>query len=259
MQAASQCALSRCPCTLPPSCIICWPLVSVQTVPARALPSVYIRYCLPDVVPSAMLGATLLPLLPLPPPQSPSLQQPLTGRLILLIPLPYSMPAAVITSSGTAVANLLPAVVEASQSNIPLLLITADRPSEMRDSGANQTIDQVKIFGGYTRWAVDVPPPDPAVPVRALLTTTDAAVRFATGTPAGPVHINCQFREPLAPNVVEWPKSLLKVAALANCCSCSSLIACAVGLCHLLCCLQLAQVFAPTGKAAFHTHRFALL
>lgn len=117
-------------------------------------------------------------------------------------------------------ANLLPAVVEASQSNIPLLLLTADRPSEMRDSGANQTIDQVKIFGGYTRWAVDVPPPDPAVPVRALLTTTDAAVRFATGTPAGPVHINCQFREPLAPNVAEWPKSLLKVAALVWCCFC---------------------------------------
>lgn len=110
--------------------------------------------------------------------------------------------------------NLLPAVVEASQSNIPLLLLTADRPSEMRDSGANQTIDQVKIFGGYTRWAVDVPPPDPTVPVRALLTTTDAAVRFATGTPSGPVHINCQFREPLAPNVAEWPKSLLKVAAI---------------------------------------------
>ena len=154
-----------------------------------------------------MLGA---PPLPLP------LQLSLTARLSLLVALPCSMPAAVITSSGTAVANLLPAVVEASQSNIPLLLITADRPSEMRDSGANQTIDQVKIFGGYTRWAVDVPPPDPAVPVRALLTTTDAAVRFATGTPAGPVHINCQFREPLAPNVVEWPKSLLKVAALPS-------------------------------------------
>lgn len=139
-----------------------------------------------------------------------------TGKQADPCSLSCSLPAAVITSSGTAVANLLPAVVEASQSNIPLLLITADRPSEMRDSGANQTIDQVKIFGGYTRWAVDVPPPDPAVPVRALLTTTDAAVRFATGTPAGPVHLNCQFREPLAPNVTEWPKSLLKVAVLPS-------------------------------------------
>ena len=124
------------------------------------------------------------------------------------------LPAALITSSGTAVANLLPAVVEASQSNIPMLLITADRPSEMRDTGANQTIDQVKIFGGYTRWAIDVAPPDHEVPVRGLLTSADAAVRFATGTPAGPVHINCQFREPLAPAAADWPPSLLKVGQL---------------------------------------------
>lgn len=153
------------------------------------------------------------------------LPPPLTRRQTLQC-LSCSLPAAVITSSGTAVANLLPAVVEASQSNIPLLLITADRPSEMRDSGANQTIDQVKIFGGYTRWAVDVPPPDHVVPVRGLLTTTDAAVRFATGTPAGPVHINCQFREPLAPNVAEWPKSLLKVASAVNLPLCIAVVCC---------------------------------
>ena len=127
------------------------------------------------------------------------------------------LPVAVITSSGTAVANLLPAVVEASLSNVPLLLITADRPAEMRDTGANQTIDQAKIFGSYTRWAVDMPPPDHSVPVRALLTATDAAVRFAQATPAGPVHMNCQFREPLAPSPTDWPPKLLKVCFKANC------------------------------------------
>ncbi|KAK9806829.1 hypothetical protein WJX72_004058 [[Myrmecia] bisecta] len=120
------------------------------------------------------------------------------------------MPAAVITSSGTAVANLLPAVIEASQSNVPLLLLTADRPGELRDTSANQTIDQVKIFGGCTRWAVDVPPPDPAVPARMVLTTVDTAVRYATGTPAGPVHLNCQFREPLAPVQAAWPEPVLQ-------------------------------------------------
>lgn len=187
------------------------------------------------------------------------LSHPLQGCEIcspVLATLSCSLPAAVITSSGTAVANLLPAVVEASQSSIPLLLLTADRPSEMRDSGANQTINQVNIFGSYTRWAVDVPPPDHTVPVRGLLTTVGAAVRFANGTPAGPVHLNCQFREPLAPMVAEWPKSLLKVAhvvtiglhyscsssaALLLLCSCSS----SPALLQLSSCSQLALLLTP--------------
>ncbi|NBC19319.1 MAG: 2-succinyl-5-enolpyruvyl-6-hydroxy-3-cyclohexene-1-carboxylate synthase, partial [Bacteroidetes bacterium] len=75
-------------------------------------------------------------------------------------------PAAWITTSGTAVANGMPAVVEASVDRVPLLLLTADRPPELRDTGANQTIDQVKLFGEYVRWFVDLPTPtdeiDPA-------------------------------------------------------------------------------------------------
>ena len=74
--------------------------------------------------------------------------------------------ACVITSSGTAVANLLPAAVEASASNAPLLLLTADRPPELRDTGANQTIDQVKIFGSFTRYSVDLAPPGDGSPAR---------------------------------------------------------------------------------------------
>jgi isochorismate synthase / 2-succinyl-5-enolpyruvyl-6-hydroxy-3-cyclohexene-1-carboxylate synthase / 2-succinyl-6-hydroxy-2,4-cyclohexadiene-1-carboxylate synthase / o-succinylbenzoate synthase len=109
-------------------------------------------------------------------------------------------PAAVVTTSGTAVANLLPAVVEASLSHVPLLLLTADRPAELRATGANQTIDQVKIFGAYVRHHVDVAPPESHTPGAVALTTVDAAVRHACNpTSPGPVHINLQLREPLAP------------------------------------------------------------
>lgn len=109
---------------------------------------------------------------------------------------------AVVTTSGTAVANLLPAAVEASASAVPLVLLTADRPAELRGCGANQTIDQVKIFGGYVRHAVDLPPPEPSpgYSAPAVLTAVDAAVRHAVNSSdPGPVHINCQFRDPLAP------------------------------------------------------------
>ncbi|CAG9463771.1 unnamed protein product [Pedinophyceae sp. YPF-701] len=117
-------------------------------------------------------------------------------------------PAAVITSSGTAVANLLPAVVEASQSGVPLLLLTADRPGELRDTGANQTIDQVKIFGRYVRWEFDLGPPSGDVRARMALTAVSSAVRRATGPHAGPTHLNLQFREPLAPTVADWPRAV---------------------------------------------------
>ena len=60
-------------------------------------------------------------------------------------------PAVLVCSSGTAVANMLPAVIEAAQTGVPLVVVSADRPAELRDSGANQTIDQVKIFGSYVR------------------------------------------------------------------------------------------------------------
>lgn len=103
------------------------------------------------------------------------------------------------TSSGTAVANLLPAVVEASQSNVPLLLLTADRPFEMRETGANQTIDQVKIFGNYTRWDCDIEAPYDDTAAKTAVQTIDEAVQATCATPSGPVHLNCQFREPLAP------------------------------------------------------------
>ncbi|MFB6231586.1 MAG: 2-succinyl-5-enolpyruvyl-6-hydroxy-3-cyclohexene-1-carboxylic-acid synthase, partial [Salinibacter sp.] len=108
-------------------------------------------------------------------------------------------PAAWITTSGTAVANGLPATVEASVDGVPLLLLTADRPPELRDTGANQTIDQVKIFGDYVRWQVDLPPPTDEIDPAYVLTTTNQAVHRTTRAPAGPVHVNCMFRKPLEP------------------------------------------------------------
>ena len=109
-------------------------------------------------------------------------------------------PAAWITTSGTAVANGMPAVVEASMDGVPMLLVTADRPPELRAAGANQTIDQVKIFGNYVRWQFDLPAPDPAIDPAVVLTTADQAVYRARRMPAGPVHLNVMYREPLVSN-----------------------------------------------------------
>jgi len=109
-------------------------------------------------------------------------------------------PAAVITSSGTAVANLYPSVVESSSDGVPLLLITADRPYENRDNGSNQSIDQVKIFSSsYVRWFRDILPPSDDVPVSLALSDANHAVAL-TKQLMGPVHLNVQFRENLAPD-----------------------------------------------------------
>eukprot|EP00850_Spirogloea_muscicola_P023297 SM000345S12838 [mRNA] locus=s345:73550:85963:+ [translate_table: standard] len=128
------------------------------------------------------------------------------------------VPAVVITSSGTAVSNLLPAVVEASQDCVPLLLLTADRPPELHDVGANQSIDQlidspagkqIKHFGDYVRHFISLPAPSGTMPARMVLTAVDSAIFRASAAPAGPVHINCSFREPLAPVEEAWSTGCL--------------------------------------------------
>ena len=105
-------------------------------------------------------------------------------------------PAAVICTSGTAAANLLPAAVEAGMSGVPLVLVTADRPPELRDTGANQTIDQPELFGRAVAWRFDVPVPDARIDPATVLTTVDQAVHRAR-TAAAAVHLNCMFAEPL--------------------------------------------------------------
>jgi 2-succinyl-5-enolpyruvyl-6-hydroxy-3-cyclohexene-1-carboxylate synthase len=108
-------------------------------------------------------------------------------------------PAVLICTSGTAVANYFPAVMEASSARIPLLLLTADRPPELLAAGANQTVDQSKLFGTYARWEMTLPAPSMEAAPEAVLTTVDQAVYRCLRAPAGPVHLNCMFREPLAP------------------------------------------------------------
>ena len=111
-------------------------------------------------------------------------------------------PAMVVTTSGTAVANLLPAVLEAHHSGVPMLLLTSDRPASMRGTAGNQTTWQPDLFGRFVRCAFDVPAPtgEAAEPERAASIArlaVDAALGTATGTP-GPVHVNLQLREPLS-------------------------------------------------------------
>ena len=114
-------------------------------------------------------------------------------------------PVPVVCTSGSAVANLHPAVVEADTGRVPLLLLTADRPPELRGTGANQTIDQLKIFGAAVRWFCEVGAPDqPQVQYwRSVASRACSQARGTVGGPAGPVHLNLAFRDPLVPTADE--------------------------------------------------------
>ena len=113
-------------------------------------------------------------------------------------------PALVLTTSGTATANLHPAVLEAHHGRVPLLVCTADRPPELRDTGAGQTIDQSRLYGDAVRWYFDPGPPEDRPDAGARWRTLACrAIAHAGGPPAGPVHLNLPFREPLVPTGAE--------------------------------------------------------
>jgi 2-succinyl-5-enolpyruvyl-6-hydroxy-3-cyclohexene-1-carboxylate synthase len=116
-------------------------------------------------------------------------------------------PAVLVCTSGTAVANYFPAVVEASMDFQPMLILSADRPFELLECGANQTIRQENIFGSYTRWHMQLPAPSRDIPLKALLSTVAYAVAKTIGSPAGPVHLNQPFREPLEPEKADLKDS----------------------------------------------------
>jgi 2-succinyl-5-enolpyruvyl-6-hydroxy-3-cyclohexene-1-carboxylate synthase len=107
-------------------------------------------------------------------------------------------PAIVLCTSGTAAANFYPAIIEARESRVPLLVLTADRPAELRDCHSGQTIDQLKIYGNYPNWQAEL-----AVPQIDLLTYLQQTIIYAweqTLSPSGgAVHLNLPFRDPLAP------------------------------------------------------------
>lgn len=109
-------------------------------------------------------------------------------------------PVALVSTSGTAAANFLPAVVEARYGRVPLVVLTADRPHDLRDAGANQAIEQAGLYGRHVRWSADLP--QPCAEERALRHLRGLACRAvaaARGPPAGPVHLNVPFPKPLEP------------------------------------------------------------
>lgn len=137
------------------------------------------------------------------------------GFLALGLAKTCGRPVAVVTTSGTAAVHLHAAVVEASYAGVPLIVLTADRPPELRGRGTNQTIDQVGLYGSAPRLAIDVPVPQRRAGAvaewRALArTTVAAALGIADGRP-GAVHLNLPLREPLLPGLgadEPWPESL---------------------------------------------------
>ena len=118
-------------------------------------------------------------------------------------------PAVLICTSGTAAANYFPAVIEAAVEHLPMIIFSADRPPELRQTGANQTIQQVNLYGEYARWQFDLPCPDEKISPQMLLSTVDQAIYRARRSPCGVVHINCMFREPLAPTQEKFNREYL--------------------------------------------------
>lgn len=110
-------------------------------------------------------------------------------------------PVALVCTSGTAAANYFPAIVEAFYSHVPLIILTADRPHELRDIGAPQSIEQIKLYGGYVKWFQEMALPESSPQMLKYVRGKAArAVTMASEANAGPIHLNFPFREPLVPD-----------------------------------------------------------
>ena len=127
-------------------------------------------------------------------------------------------PSVLICTSGTALANYFPAVIEAKISGVPLIVLSADRPPELVEAGANQSIDQNNLFGNYTRFFLNPGPPSEETPPLSLATSINQAVREAENIPftPGPVHMNIPLREPLDESSTTfnsrlWPEEVISI------------------------------------------------
>jgi 2-succinyl-5-enolpyruvyl-6-hydroxy-3-cyclohexene-1-carboxylate synthase len=111
-------------------------------------------------------------------------------------------PVAILCTSGTAAANYFPAIVEARYARVPLIVLTADRPHELREVGAPQAIDQIHLYGSHVKWFSEMALPEKSNDIiRYARTVCARAVSIATSAPSGPVHLNFPFREPLIPKL----------------------------------------------------------
>jgi 2-succinyl-5-enolpyruvyl-6-hydroxy-3-cyclohexene-1-carboxylate synthase len=113
-------------------------------------------------------------------------------------------PVAILCTSGTAAANYFPAIVEARYSRVPLIVLTADRPHELREVGAPQAINQIELYGKHVKWFTEMALPEKNTDIlRYARTVCARAVSIASQAPAGPVHLNFPLREPLIPKLDE--------------------------------------------------------
>ncbi|MBU0751356.1 MAG: 2-succinyl-5-enolpyruvyl-6-hydroxy-3-cyclohexene-1-carboxylic-acid synthase [Gammaproteobacteria bacterium] len=167
------------------------------------------------------------------------------------------VPAAVLCTSGTAAANLLPAVMEANLAGVPLLVLTADRPPEAHGWGANQTADQLRLYGSQVRAFHAVSVPDAAVDQAYLRTLAARLVEECQGPLPGPVHANLPFREPLLPDHIPPPPPLprppIRTETRAGCDDVTELAAMLTGRPGVIVCGEMpgtgAQAFAAAVTA----------
>lgn len=122
------------------------------------------------------------------------------------------LPCVLSCTSGTAMANYMPAVIEAKKSNLPLIVLSADRPPELTFCDDNQTMDQTKFYGDYVQGQMNLGAPSVEISPLALTSSLSNLIHKSLFPQKGPVHINCAFREPLEKTIVAMPEKYLSLA-----------------------------------------------